>query len=209
MALSAPETRPYHHGDLRRALIDAALDLAERHGAERVTLREVARQLGVSAAAPFRHFASRKALMTAVGVEANERLALEMRRALARAGASPLARLRALSRGYVGWALRHAGHFRIVSARDELDVDGTPALQAGMHALRDLTEDTVRAAQAAGELRPGDDAERLALLARAAAYGLARMHHDDHFRQWGVAPGREAEAMEETLNLLLSMMARR
>src|SRR5258705_12908116 len=60
-----PAPRPYHHGDLRRALINAALRLAEEGGLEQVSVREAARRAGVSAGAPFRHFETRDALMTA------------------------------------------------------------------------------------------------------------------------------------------------
>ena len=60
-----PDTRPkrYHHGNLRQAVIDTALLLAEESGDERISLREVARRIGVSSGAPFRHFADHTALM--------------------------------------------------------------------------------------------------------------------------------------------------
>src|SRR5439155_919554 len=58
--------KPYHHADLKRVLIDAALLLAEEGGAEAVSVRAAARRAGVSPGAPFRHFPSRVALMTAV-----------------------------------------------------------------------------------------------------------------------------------------------
>ena len=61
----APPQKPYHHGDLRRVLIDAALRLAEEGGPAAVSVREAARRAGVSPGAPFRHFPSRDALMMA------------------------------------------------------------------------------------------------------------------------------------------------
>jgi AcrR family transcriptional regulator len=199
--------RPYHHGNLRRALIEAALDIATRRGAEHVSVREAARQVGVSPGAPFRHFPSRKALMTAVAEQANERLSLEASHALARAGAGGPARLRALGRAYLRWALRNPAHFRIVSARDQLDVAGSPSLVQGMLAVRHLTEQTLQQAQQAGEMPARHSAQQLALLARAAAYGLVRMHQDGHFPQWGVAAGREEAAMQACLDLLIGLMA--
>ena len=57
--------RPYHHGDLRRVLVEAALQLVEEGGADAVSVREAARRAGVSPGAPFRHFPSRNALMNA------------------------------------------------------------------------------------------------------------------------------------------------
>src|SRR2546427_8826755 len=66
-ASRAPAPKPYHHGDLRRVLIDAALQLVGEGGAEAVSVREAARRAGVSPGAPFRHFPSRDALMQAAG----------------------------------------------------------------------------------------------------------------------------------------------
>jgi AcrR family transcriptional regulator len=59
----------YHHGDLRRALVDAALALVQERGAEGFTLREAARRVGVSQTAPYRHFETKEALLAAVAEE--------------------------------------------------------------------------------------------------------------------------------------------
>src|SRR5215213_2214532 len=80
----AAPPKPYHHGDLRRALIDAALQLAGEGGAEAVSVREAARRAGVSPGAPFRHFPSRDALMAAVATEAQRRFRAEIGRASCR-----------------------------------------------------------------------------------------------------------------------------
>ena len=122
--------RSYHHGNLRQALLEAALELAQRHGPDRVSVREAARHVGVSPGAPFRHFPSRRALMTALAEEAGERLRIEVRKSMGGRRASPLQRLRSLGRGYLQWAMRHPSHFRIVSARDQIDLDGSIALRA-------------------------------------------------------------------------------
>src|SRR6202451_3555764 len=89
--------KPYHHGDLRRVLIEAALKLAEEGGPEAISVREAARRAGVSPGAPFRHFDSRAALMTAVAEEAQRRFRAEIDAALKEASAAdPLERFRAL-----------------------------------------------------------------------------------------------------------------
>ena len=93
----APAPKPYHHGDLRRVLIDAALQLVGEGGAEAVSVREAARRAGVSPGAPFRHFPSRDALMQAVAEEAQRRFRAEIEAALAEAPAGdPLGRFRCL-----------------------------------------------------------------------------------------------------------------
>src|ERR1700760_4434311 len=101
--------KPYHHGDLRRVLIDAALKLAEEGGPEAVSVREAARRAGVSPGAPFRHFESRGALMTAVAEEAQRRFRAEIEAALKEAPArEPLERFRAFGLAYLRWAMRNA-----------------------------------------------------------------------------------------------------
>ena len=74
----AAAAKPYHHGDLRRVLIDAALQLVGEGGPEAVSVREAARRAGVSPGAPFRHFPSRDALMQAVAEEAQRRFRAEI-----------------------------------------------------------------------------------------------------------------------------------
>src|SRR6478672_13454609 len=86
-ARRAPAERPYHHGDLRRVLVDAAFELVGEGGAEGLSVREAARRAGVSPGAPFRHFASREALLAAVAEEAQRRFRAEIERALAKAPA--------------------------------------------------------------------------------------------------------------------------
>jgi len=202
-------TRSYHHGNLRRALLEAALNLAQRHGPERVSVREAARLVGVSAAAPFRHFPNRRALMTALAEEAGERLRIEVRKSMGGLEASPLQRLRALGRGYLNWAIRHPSHFKIVSARDQIDLGGSAALRHSIGEVRALTEQTLAAAQPQGEVDDVHAVPALALLSRATVYGLARMQQDGHLGQWGVAAGQEAAAMTATLDLLIELMRRR
>ncbi|MFC8276993.1 TetR/AcrR family transcriptional regulator [Streptomyces sp. NPDC057271] len=110
--------KSYHHGDLRNALICAAVDLATEGGPERVVLREAARRVGVSPTAAYRHFDGRGELLGAVKVHAQRALADSMERAAARVpGADDPTvaaelRLAALGRGYVGFAVDQPGLYR-------------------------------------------------------------------------------------------------
>jgi hypothetical protein len=115
--------------------------------------------------------------------------------------------LRSLGRGYLQWAQRHPAHFRIVSARDLIDIEGSAALQHNIAEVRELTVQTLQAAQAQGQIAPALDAAALALLARATVYGLARMQLDGHFPQWDVASEAVPATMNATLDLLISLMA--
>ena len=80
----ARRRKTYHHGNLRRALLDGALRLVEDQGAEALTLRAAARRAGVSQAAPYRHFADKQALLAAVAEEGFRALTEAMRRSAAR-----------------------------------------------------------------------------------------------------------------------------
>ena len=123
-ARRAPAPKPYHHGDLRRVLIDAALQLVGEGGPDAVSVREAARRAGVSAGAPFRHFPSRVALLTAVAEEAQRRFRAEIEAALSEAPAGdPLARFRSFGLAYLRWAMRNPAHFEIISSGKFFDYD--------------------------------------------------------------------------------------
>ena len=99
--------QPYHHVNLRKTLLDAAVALIGEVGPRAFTLREVARRAGVSHNAPYRHFVSKDELLATVAAEGFERLTAVMRKAMA-PGRSPLQRLELCGCGYVEFALRWA-----------------------------------------------------------------------------------------------------
>jgi len=181
------QARPYHHGDLRRVLIDAALQLAEEGGAEAVSVREAARRAGVSPGAPFRHFDSREALMTAVAEEAQRRFRAEIDAALGDAPAGdPLARFRGIGLAYLRWAMRNPAHFDIISSGRYFAHDQAGELSRDNAELIGLTERLLEQAFALGQLRVVD-LTRVKIAARALVYGFARMNLDGHLPRWGVA----------------------
>src|SRR5580700_4662434 len=97
--------KPYHHGHLREALLQAAIRLIAEVGPQGFTLREVARRAGVSHNAPYRHFHDKDELVAAVAMEGFERLTAAMKRSAARGSTAP-ERLRLCGHGYVSFALR-------------------------------------------------------------------------------------------------------
>lgn len=111
--MTKKQARPYHHGDLRTALVAATLELVEEHGPRGFSLTEAARRAGVSAAAPYRHFENKDALLAAIVVEGNQLLAKEMRQAI---GRRPLDRaaLPDLAAAYVAFAFRHRAYFMVI-----------------------------------------------------------------------------------------------
>src|ERR1700756_4383909 len=147
--------RPSHHGDLRRVLIDAALQLAAE-GAE-VSVREAARRAAVSPGAPFRHFPNRDALMAAVAEEAQRRFRVEIEAALGPTpSADPLARFRAFGLAYLRWAMRNPAHFEIISSGRHFDHDRAAALSRDNAELIALTEQMLADAFEKGQLRSGE-----------------------------------------------------
>ncbi len=143
-----PKTRGrHHHGDLRRALLDAVAEIVREVGPEAVSLRECARRAGVSHSAATPHFGDKRGLMTAFATEKALRLRAAMEAALAAlpADASPAERLAATGRGYMAFARDNPAHFRLMFRTDLIDpTDPTWAeasrrsrepLDAAMHAV--------------------------------------------------------------------------
>jgi AcrR family transcriptional regulator len=114
---------PYHHGDLRAALIDATEALLAEKGPDAFSLREVARRAGVSPAAPAHHFGDAAGLLTAVATLGFEGLTQALEAGNARGGDDPLAALREQGVGYVRYALQHPGRFRLMFRQGQLHAD--------------------------------------------------------------------------------------
>jgi AcrR family transcriptional regulator len=168
-----------------------------------VSVREAARRAGVSPGAPFRHFASREALMTAVAEEAQRRFRAEIAAAMDEAPADdPLQRLRQLGLAYLHWAMRNPAHFEIISTRAYFDHDGSGDVARDNAELIALTGDLLAEAAARGQLRKLD-LKAAKIAARALVYGFARMHIDGHFPRWGVAEAEIESTAEAVLELFI------
>jgi len=208
-AARAAAPKPYHHGDLRRVLIDAALTLVGEGGPDAVSVREAARRAGVSPGAPFRHFPSRDALMQAVAEEAQRRFRAEIEAALSGAVAGdPLGRFRALGMAYVRWAMRNPTHFEILSSRRFFDHDKDAGVSADNAELIELTGRTLAEAFAHGQLR-AVDLKTVQIAGRALVYGFARMNIDGHFPRWGVTLPEAERTAAAIIDLFIEGIAKR
>jgi AcrR family transcriptional regulator len=178
---AAPRKGGYHHGDLRNALVAAALKLVAKHGVEGFSLREAARAVGVSAAAAYRHFEDRSALLKALAHEGLARLALEMEEAIATAPGSPgspgraVAELGAIGSAYVEFAVAHPAHFRVMfgpwcDLGDELAPELLPNGRDPLQLLRDTLDGMVRAGAITAAAREGAE-----ICAWSAVHGLASL----------------------------------
>jgi AcrR family transcriptional regulator len=165
----------YYGGDLRRDLLDTALELIAREGPSAVSLRALARRLGVSHAAPANHFPDKAALFTAIAVEGFGRLAEAIEDGVRQLGPDATAgqRFRAAGQAYTGFALAHPAHFAVMWQRDLLHQDD-PALGAAGEATFALLLAGVRDVQDAG-WAAGTDERTVAYLAWSVVHGLAAL----------------------------------
>ena len=206
MSTPAIRTSRYHHGDLRRALVLAATSLARAGGPDAVVLREVTRQVGVSANAAYRHFADRDALLEAVilagltqmaGVMEQELRAVRARQPQRRARA----RLRAVGTGYVRFAIAEPGLFRATFlVPTDLSRARSPQARGEggrtpFELLSDVLDELVESGVVSAAQRPGAE-----LLAWSAVHGLAVLAVNGPLREL------PARAIEETTQRLLSMV---
>jgi len=126
----------YHHGDLRAALVTAAAELVTCCGPAAVSLREVARIVGVSHNAPYRHFPTRQALLAAVAAYGFETLFNEMK--ASHRSSDPAEHLQEIGRAYIAFALRHRGAYQLMFS-DEVQKSEYPELreiaEAGFQSL--------------------------------------------------------------------------
>jgi AcrR family transcriptional regulator len=159
----------YHHGNLPAALVQAALELVEESGAEALTLREVARRVGVTHAAPYRHFKDKAALLAAVAEEGFLRLRRELHERMQRA-ATPRAKVAAAGVAYMTFAREHAAHFRVMFVTDVVDDQHDALERAATGFLDDIAAAVTRTGfSEAGESR------RIAELLWCEWHGIASL----------------------------------
>lgn len=200
--MTPAQTKPYHHGDLRRALLDASLKVLFESGAHALTLRAVARRAGVSHTAPYRHFADKDELLAAVTEEGFVELKKRMLDAASGADNS----IEALERSgvaYVKLAIEHPAHCSVMFSPlgPELRQRGEQGLspqyvntfnacEAAFGTLIEL----VAAAQRDGYIRDGDTHE-FAVMAWSQVHGIANLA----IAQLLTEPDRTTWTPEQTL----------
>src|SRR5215510_7762680 len=192
MQLARKAQNSYHHGDLRDALIKAALREAEQGGAEAISIKALAKELGVSQPAPYRHFADRDALLAAVTAEAFREFTAMMREAMAKP--SKQSKLSRLAQATLEFGLRRNGIYRLMFA------SRTVSCAAKGSDLENATNETFALvlealeAPAVGYLR-----ERHALKIWAALHGVVMLAEQGLFTGESAHTTRE-ELVEDFVN---------
>jgi AcrR family transcriptional regulator len=164
--------RPYHHGNLRTALLAQAERTVREHGVQDLSLRELARAVGVSHGAPRRHFPDRQALLDALAEAGFARLGDELRGAVDGAGEDFQARLRATAAAYVRFATRDAALLELMFAGKHREQSG--ALHAAADRAFSVILELIEQGQADGALEQGEP-ERVGLVLFATIQGIAAL----------------------------------
>jgi len=188
--LGKKPAKPYHHGDLRRALLDEAVRTIQTHGVEHLTLRSVGESLGVSRSALYRHFADKQSLLATVGKEGFRMLRQAIADAWERNGRGRIG-FQAMGKAYVQFAVAHPSHYRVMFGRfiesaakdDHFLTEAKAAFQVLVDALVEQ--------QSAGDIRR-DDAVLMGRFVWALVHGTAMLVIDGQLPE-----AAQREALEQ------------
>jgi AcrR family transcriptional regulator len=174
------EARPYHHGELKSAVLDAAERILEMEGVDALTLRAVARMVGVSHTAPKNHFGDLQGLLSELAAVGYRRFGAALSAAMDSKGADPRQRMKAMGLAYVAFARAHPNLFLLMYRGDRLDMN-LPSLRDAIEATRQSLRNATTSVAPDVPLAP------LQLAARATAswalvHGFAMLLLDGRLR---------------------------
>lgn len=189
----------YHHGDLKRALTEAALGLVAEKGPKGFTLREVARRAGVSPAAPYRHFPDKAQLVAAVATAGFVQLHDALDAVVGRES-DPVRHTLDMGRAYVAWAIDHSDYYQVMFGAGLDKADTSELRAAGERAFRDLL-DVIVACQEKN-LLPAADPREIAGPTWSLIHGIATLAIGSDLAHVGIAED-PTELTERALGRLL------
>lgn len=175
------ETKPYHHENLREALLAETAVMIAEAGVESVTMRGLAQRVGVSRGAPYRHFSDKASLLTAVAADGFARLKQKMADAVK--GDDPLQDFYEIGVAYIYFALENPTHYRLMFGAEGLKRSGDEALTAVADDAYVVLQNTIELCQQSGVIKPEDPCS-LGYATWAMVHGTAsllidRQTHDD------------------------------
>jgi len=166
--------RAYHHGDLERSLVEAALVTIREEGVQALTLRSVGARLGVSRTALYRHFDDKQALLARVAAEGFKRFHEALATAVARASAKRANPMPAMAAAYMRFALSNPSHYQTMFSGVLTDWTRYPELVRHAEGAFNVLLDTIRGEQQQKRMAPGDPLD-LAEITWALSHGLATL----------------------------------
>ncbi|WP_231972369.1 TetR/AcrR family transcriptional regulator [Nocardiopsis alborubida] len=164
--------RPYHHGNLRSAILDTAERQLREHGADQLSLRDLAREIGVSHAAPRRHFADRQALLDALAEAGFVQLGSALRTVLAEAGDAFDVRVHKAVLAFARFATENAALLELMNSGKHRP--GATRIAEAAEAAFGQVSELIEEGQEHGALEPGDP-ERIGIILYATVQGIAMM----------------------------------
>jgi AcrR family transcriptional regulator len=168
--------KPYHHGDLRSALLTAGEEMVERVGVEALSLRELTREIGVSNNAPRRHFPTKQLLLDALALQGFERLGAALNRAATSTETDFVRRLVKVAHAHIRFAMKHRSLFRLMFEAKQRP-DASPELLEASHNALMAGPLTIAYGQSIGKVVAGEP-QRLAITVFAAVEGLVSLSSD-------------------------------
>jgi AcrR family transcriptional regulator len=177
----------YHHGDLRRAVIDTALTIIADGGIESLTMREIANQIGVSRMAPYRHFENKAQLLAVLAQEGFEAMYSSLQAAQSATSAAPLDRLQVAGVAYILYAAERPVHYRVMFDASLSNRTIYPPLYQAAVKNFDCLVEILTQCQQQGLIRAGDP-KQIAQINWSLVHGLSLLWIDRQFATMGAAP---------------------
>ena len=180
------QSQSYHHGNLRRVLIDTAVEIISEQGAKDLSLRKTAKRAGVSHTDPYRHFKDKNAILAAVAKEGFEMMLRQTQERIGRSRGNELDHFAISGLSYIDFAVNYPSHYRVMFGTrvensyfsDELKPESIPVYK--------LLRDIIIVCQEKGLLKAGDPQE-MAMAAWSIVHGFAMLRIDQHL------PGQEKD----------------
>jgi len=169
---------PFHHGNLRKALLDASRTLLDENGPDGVTIRAVARATGVSHAAPVNHFRDRRALLTSISVQLFDELHQEVEQRAPTSNSDPADMIAAFAEALIDYGLRYPNRYQLLWRRDLVDNDDQN-LTASMDIIYARLIERI-------EALPGSkpfDQHTIAIALWSLVHGYVSLRYDGNFEQ--------------------------
>jgi len=192
----------YHHGDLRQQLLNATEQIILERGVDGFTLREAARRVGVSPAAPAHHFKDARGLLTEVAALGFRDFGDALEAADKEGGSDPAERLRLQASAYVRFALQHPARFQLMFRSDKLDAGNAEFSRVSQRAYRVLDGAIHAATRTPAERELAPESRGLLLAVWSIVHGFSHLVLEWRFR----APGSESVSKEVALKTLLPQM---